>query len=141
MRNARRPGMSRSTFALGPLVALCLGCAPTLPSNPRGEEAATPVTSVDGEIMGVDRVAPSDRLASGVRVTLRPDGSPAVVVDLAPDWYLSARGLELDRAERMKVEGENRPGSIVYARRVEASGQTVELRDEAGQPLWIRPGE
>jgi hypothetical protein len=116
-------------------VVFAIGCAPPVPPVP-GQDPGSAITSVDGEVVGVDRVSPSDRLASGVRVTLRPEGSPVVVVDLAPDWYLSERGLKIERADRMKVQGKSRGGAIVYARTVEASGHSVELRDAQGQPLW-----
>lgn len=85
--------------------------------------------------MGVDRTPPGDRLASGVRVTLRTSDRP-VVVDLAPGWYLGKNGLTLERSERLRVEGHGKPGSVVYATSVEQDGKRVNLRDAAGRPLW-----
>lgn len=117
--------------------AFIVACAPfkPLPKAESGRQHPPPVTSVDGEIMGVDRSTPEDRLASGVRVTLQTSDRP-VVVDLAPGWYLGKNGLTLDRTERMRVEGHTKPGSVVYATSVEQDGKRVRLRDAAGRPLW-----
>lgn len=121
------------------LVLLLSACSPFQP-HPAGSASESPaITSVDGEVMGVDRTPPADKLASGVRVTLQGEGSPAVVVDLAPDWYLSQKGLSFGRADRMKVQGRTGPSSVVYATHVEKSGKTVVLRDASGRPLWGKP--
>jgi len=95
---------------------------------------------LDGEVLGVDRVAPADRLASGVRLHVRPGDAAPVVVDLAPDWYLDRRGLHFGRSERVRVEGvrtSRDEKSVIYATRITKDGKTVELRDPAtGEPLW-----
>ncbi len=131
--------MSRFISLLG--LIFTVACAPPVPPVP-GQDPQAAITSVDGEVVGVDRVSPGDSLASGVRVTLRPEGSPVVVVDLAPDWYLSERGLAIQRADRMKVEGQSGKNAVVYARRVEASGHSVVVRDDQGRPLWTeKPSE
>lgn len=124
-------GMSRVLIAC----AFVAACAPFKPLPSAGAAHPPVTTSVDGEIMGVDRMPPQDRLASGVRVTLRTSEKP-VVVDLAPAWYLGKNGLTLDKSERMRVEGQSKPGSVVYATSVEQDGKRVQLRDAAGRPLW-----
>jgi hypothetical protein len=98
---------------------------------------------LDGEVLGVDHVPPADRLASGVRLRLRPGGAEPVVVDLAPDWYLDRRGLHFGPSEHVQVEGVRRTGdnaTIIYATRVTKDGKTIELRDpETGEPRWHEP--
>jgi hypothetical protein len=117
-----------------PLVCvLVVACAPFKPlPKAGGQEPA--ITSVDGEVVGVDRVTPSDKLESGVRVTLRTS-KRAVVVDLAPGWYLGKNGVSLDPSERIRAEG-RASGSVLYATSVEQRGKTVRLRDAEGRPLW-----
>jgi hypothetical protein len=113
--------------------ALAVACAPFKPlPAARGQEPA--ITSVDGEILGVDRVTPRDKLESGVLVTLRTS-EEAVVVDLAPGWYLGKNGVSLDPSERIRAEG-RASGSVLYATSVEQRGKTVRLRDAQGRPLW-----
>ena len=124
------------------LLALA-GCGP--PGGPpypaeRAAEPAHSAASLDGSVLGVDHVAPADRLASGVRLRLQPGGASPVVVDLAPDWYLDRHGLRFARSERVRVEGSRRGSEpVIYATRVTKDGKTVELRDPtSGQPLWER---
>jgi hypothetical protein len=125
--------MSRILLVCCPVIA----CAPFKPLPGAGHAQPEPTTTtVDGEIMGVDRTPPGDRLASGVRVTLRTSGSRAVVVDLAPDWYLGKNGLSLNRSERLRAEGVTGASSVLYARRVVQGGKTTPLRNASGQPLW-----
>lgn len=125
------------------LFCLAAACSPPAPPDAPGERGAEPArapAAVEGEVLGVDRVTPTDRLASGVELRIQPGAADAVVIDLAPDWYLTERGLSFSRAERVRVEGARveKSGSIViYATRVQKGGKTVELREpRSGKPLW-----
>jgi hypothetical protein len=127
---------------LGIVLVLAGACSPFQPipnraPDERSFDNAPPVTSVDGEVVGVDRVSPADSLASGVHVTIRVEGKPEVVVDLAPDWYLEENGLVLGRADRVKIQGRTQKGSVLYATRLEKAGQQLQLRDPSGRPLWL----
>lgn len=125
------------------LVALVSACGPSVPPGGPGERGTDPArapAAVEGEVLGVDRVTPTDRLASGVRLRLQPGASEMVVIDLAPDWYLTERGLSFARTERVRVEGsrvEHAGSIVIYATRVRKGGKTVELREPgSGKPLW-----
>ncbi|MFO0569867.1 MAG: hypothetical protein U0263_29730 [Polyangiaceae bacterium] len=105
----------------------------------RASEPAHAAGAIDGEVLGVDRVPPRDKLASGVQLKLRPSERGAVVIDLAPDWYLDRHGLHFAPSERVHVETspERSPGGVLYATRIRKGEKTVELRDpETGAPLW-----
>lgn len=125
-------------------VLLCLmgACGPPLPPDYPAERAAEPpraAAAVEGEVLGVDRVPPSDRRASGVQLRVHPGAEGLVVIDLAPDWYLDEHGLSFAPSERVKVEGsrvEKKSGVVIYATRVQKGTRTVELRDASGKPLW-----
>ncbi|MBI3202619.1 MAG: hypothetical protein HYZ29_13850 [Myxococcales bacterium] len=125
------------------LVVLASACGPSIPPGGPGEPGTAPArapAAVEGEVLGVDHVAPTDRLASGVRLRLQPGASEVVVIDLAPDWYLNERGISFSRAERVRVEGarvEQSGRIVIYATRVRKGGKTVELREPgSGKPLW-----
>lgn len=127
------------------LIALCLvtACGPPAPPSFPSQRAAEPAHSaaaIEGEVLGVDRITPSDRLASGVQLRVQPGAEGAVVIDLAPDWYLDRHGLTFAPSERVSVEGSRvaKPGGVViYATRVKKGRKTVELREPgSGKPLW-----
>ncbi len=120
---------------------LFFACGPTAgPNYPAAQAGEPPRTAADGEVIGVDQVPPSDRLASGFR--LRLGGEKPMVVDLAPDWYLDQNGIRFSPSERVHVEGhrvERSGQSVLYATSVTKGEKTVELRDRDGNPLWIAP--
>ena len=82
---------SRKLVALLAL-GTCLGCGrpAASPSSPQPE---APLITVDGEVLGVDRVPAADRLASGPRLQLEQADRVTFAVELAPDWYLDRQGL------------------------------------------------
>jgi hypothetical protein len=125
--------MLRAVFAAVVLVSCASVGTPPAAESPRREHPA--LISADGEIIGVDRRAPEDQLASGVRVTLRTAKAP-VVVDLAPGWYLGENGLTLERPGHLRVEGHTRAGEVLYATSVAQGGKRVQIRDASGKPLW-----
>lgn len=121
---------------------LAVACGPPALQGSAAEPARS-AGAIEGEVLGVDRVPPADHLASGVQLRIQPGSSEAVVIDLAPDWYLSERGLSFAKSERVRVEGsrvERRGTIVIYATRIRKGDQTVELRDpSSGKPLWSEP--
>jgi hypothetical protein len=130
----------RALLALALVLELTACGPPGDPAFPAGREPAHSSAAVEGEVLGVDRVAPTDRLASGVQLRVSPGAEAAVVVDLAPDWYLDQQGLRFAPSERVRVEGTrvSKPGGVViYATKVQKGPKTVNLRDPGtGRPLW-----
>lgn len=93
--------------------------------------------AVQGTVVGVDDRTPAEEMTQGVRIRLRPEGSPAVVIDLAPGWYLNQQGLHFSEHERLSVEGTSTVGDpVVHAQRVSNGSVTVLLRDDQGRPYW-----
>ena len=133
--------------SLAASILLIAGCAASSGAPPpaanRSEGAAAPLSAFDGEVMGVDRSAPGDRLSSNVRLVLRPGSSEPVTVELAPGWYLEEQGVQLSPAQRMKVRGRQSKtadgGHAMVAWEIETGDRIVPLRDERGNPVWRRP--
>jgi hypothetical protein len=71
---------------------------------PRAERTG-PLVTVDGEMMGVDRASPGDKLATGVRISIGTDRRDPLQIQLAPGWYLDERGLKLAEREQIHVLG------------------------------------
>jgi hypothetical protein len=136
----------REIVAWAAVVAGLGGCGPPglPPLVERGKPSAhaaraEPLVTVDGEVMGVDRVPTEDKLAGGIRVSLAASGRAPVEVHLAPGWYLDERGLKLVEREHVRVLGTPsvRVGrTTVVAWEVRKGGETYRLRDERGKPLW-----
>lgn len=121
------------------------GCAPGATSGPpRATERFDPraVETVDGQVLGVDRVPIQDQLAYSVHLTLgRAEGGP-VSVSLGPGWYLSRHGLSFSPRDVVEVRGmrvEHEGKSSIVAEEVKKNGKVVRLRDEQGRPLWGAP--
>lgn len=120
------------------------GCAPGATSGPRTTQRFEPqaVETVDGQVLGVDRVPIQDQLAYSVRLTLgRAEGGP-VQVSLGPGWYLSEHGLSFSPRDVVEVHGvrvEREGKSSIVAQDVKKNGKVVRLRDERGRPLWGAP--
>lgn len=118
------------------LIALLVsGCAS---GSGTGAEAPAggPLTTVDGEVIGVDRVPPGETLQRSVRVTLRVGDKEPVVVELGPGWYLKKEGLTFNANDRLVVEGTRQGDGPVVARRVTVGERSIELRTEDGEPTW-----
>ncbi len=99
------------------------------------------IETVDGQILGVDRTAPSDQLASGVHLTLGRAEGP-IAVDLGPGWYLDRQGLHFAPNERVQVRGsrvQQSGKSAIVAQEITARGRVIQLRDRQGHPLWRAP--
>ncbi|MBX3128717.1 MAG: hypothetical protein KF718_18495 [Polyangiaceae bacterium] len=111
---------------------------PILPPPLPAESAAGETRTVDGEILGVDRQAPSARLSEQVRLVVTPGKESPVEIWLAPAWYLEERGLTVSPKQRIRVEGRQQAGQSggIEAQRVRLGDRVFELRDAAGRPLW-----
>jgi hypothetical protein len=146
-------GLPRLVAAALAAVALAaaLGCGPPLPSRRRPLEPPPPVTTIDGEVIGVDRTPPEQHLQRSLRLTLRAGRSASagdrtgsgdpdpIVVELAPQWYLEENGLRFVPNDRLVVEGTRTQEGVLEARRVRKGPTSLELRNEAGKPVWRAP--
>lgn len=119
-------------------------CAPG-GARPEGPPRAThrfeprAVETVDGRVLGVDRIPAQDQLSYGVRLKVRDDLGRPVSVRLAPGWYLDEKGLRFAPRERVEVVGvrtrvEGEPAFL--AEEIHKGDQVVRLRDKQGRPLW-----
>jgi hypothetical protein len=138
-----------ATRLANPLLALLLAVGVAIPSFAAGHGwwsgPQTPgfdqntVIWVTGTISGVmpPRGGPSTlRLQAGLEV---------FTVVLCPPWYLDELHADLREGDRVLVEGSKMmdpSGNLhLMAARItnERTGSILDLRDEAGQPRWLRP--
>ncbi len=132
------------------LVGLCLAVPFAVSCTPAGAQSEGPprvtqrfdpsaIETVNGEVLGVDRIPAQDQLSSGVHITLRDDRGHPISVHLGPGWYLDEKGLHFGRSEHVEVRGaRTQVGGepAIIAEEVTQGGKVVRLRDEQGRPLW-----
>lgn len=110
---------------------------PPASANAPPESAQAPAT-LDGEILGVDKRSPDAHLAQSVVLRVRTE-SGQVDMLLAPSWVLDEKGLTFAPKERVQVRGKRRVKagqSVFEVQTLKRGADVVELRDEAGKPLW-----
>jgi hypothetical protein len=93
-------------------------------------------------VLGTDSGNPPSA-ETNVRLTIQPEGRAAVVVELAPGWYLDRRGLRFSEQDRLQVDvyRDGQEGDAPFvATRVRRGDRVVDLRDESGKPSWSSPG-
>ena len=130
-RDLGHSGTLRGSLVVGLLFSLVC-CGPARSPLPPSARA-----SFEGTVIGVDNRTPAQQMAEGIRVTLRPEGQPLVVVDLAPGWYLNQQGLHFSERDRLSVEAATNAGDpVVRAQSVSKGSLRVPLRDPAGKPVW-----
>ncbi len=128
-------------FVSLPLLPACAPGAAQAEGPPRASQRFDPqaVQTVDGRVLGVDRIPIQDQLAYGVRITVRDESGRPVAVHLAPGWYLDKQGLHFSPREQIEVRGyrtdvEGKPA--IMAEKITKDGKVVRVRDERGRPLW-----
>jgi len=129
----------RFHFVMGLIYMFAGACGPPRDPFPAPQYFRT----VNGSVVGIEQRTLAEQMAQGVRVRIQPAGSPLVVVDLAPGWYLDQQGLRFSERDRLTVEGSaaTREG-VLRAQRVRKGTVIVRLRDEQGRRYWdptVRP--
>lgn len=114
--------------------------SPVMPPSaaPAPPAAAQAPASLDGEILGVDKQSPEAHLAQNVVLRVRTK-SGQVDVLLAPAWVLDEKGLSFAPKERVQIKGKKRVEagqSIFEVQTLKRGEDVIELRDDAGKPLW-----
>ena len=98
------------------------------------------VQTLTGEVVSVDTIAGSGRMAGGVHVVVKSD-TGSVSVHLGPTWYLDKQELKIAKGDKVTVTGsritlEGKPA--IVASEVKKGESTLRLRDKDGVPLWSR---
>jgi hypothetical protein len=93
----------------------------------------------EGTVAHGDRLpTPQQQLEQVAVITLDTSNAKIRVV-LAPTWYLEQHGFEIEQDTPLAVTGrevEENGERRVLATEVERGSQKLQLRDEAGKPLW-----
>lgn len=96
------------------------------------------VETLSGEVVRVDQVTPMKGMSYGVHLVLKTDNE-TVSVHLGPGWYIENQDITIVPKDKVDITGsritfDGKPAII--AAEVKKGGETLELRDEAGAPIW-----
>ncbi len=123
-------------------------CACALLHCSVGPAQPTTPTSVDappreplwiaGEVVEIDNVPIEEYRDSNVQLVVATEGDKKVRVRLAPGWFLTERGLQFQREQRVEFHGDPDPveQDVVIARGVRSGTTTLQLRDPTGLETW-----
>jgi hypothetical protein len=98
------------------------------------------VETTSGEITSVEMVPPLTGMWRGVSITLKTVKGETLPVHLGPRWYIDQQPIKLAKGDQIRVRGSrvtNRGKPAIIAAELIKDGQTMYLRDDAGEPAWI----
>lgn len=107
----------------------------------RGFDPAA-VTTVQGQVADIQRVAMGRRGHEGVHLTLAM-GSETVEIRLGPASHVDAQALKLAKGDTVEVKGaQSTIGGrrVIVAQEVRRGGEVLALRDANGVPAWRGQG-
>ncbi len=98
------------------------------------------VETVSGTVESVDQFTPMKGMYYGIHVMLKTD-KEVISVHLGPAWFINKQGLNIQKGDTIEVKGsrvtyQGQPALI--AAEVKKGGNTLELRNSAGIPVWSR---
>jgi hypothetical protein len=102
----RRALIASSLLAVSSLLTAACGPPPGMPPSPVNPPVKPPppqTSEWDGEVIGADRQAPTDRLAEGAQIVVRPGDEPAARIELAPGWSADRAGLAYSRERQQQL--------------------------------------
>lgn len=129
--------MTTSVYAEG--CARCrLASGWTLASRPSTAFSSDTITTISGEVVSVQEVAPDQEVVPGIYILVQVDDDQWPV-RLAPLDYLSKQGVTIEPKDQVVVAGSEveligRSGLI--ATQLQHKGKTVQLRGDKGVAKW-----
>ncbi|OPY06321.1 MAG: hypothetical protein A4E66_02242 [Syntrophus sp. PtaB.Bin001] len=96
------------------------------------------VTTITGEVVKVDSIAPIRGMSYGVHLVVKT-ATETISVHLGPAWYIENQDIKIEPKDKITVKGsritfQDKPAII--AAQVKKGDQTLELRDANGFPAW-----
>ncbi len=94
--------------------------------------------TVSGEVVMVGKITPMKGMSYGVRLLVK-SGEGEVSVHLGPAWYIENQDVKIVPGDKVEIKGskitfKGKPALI--AAEVKKGDEVLNLRDEAGIPLW-----
>lgn len=100
----------------------------------------TKIFDIQGEVLNVQKFTLANQPVPFVQILLHTsDGD--ITVEIGPEWYLEAKGINLLPQDRLTISGlftEIGNTKIFIAYRLKKEGNAVRLRTKNGTPAWNR---
>ena len=144
--------MSRRQIATLLTALLMVACATTLFAAPTGRGSGgwgmgsayqrmynpATVETVSGEVISVNKMAPSKGMGTGVHLRLKTD-KETIPIHLGPSWYIDRLDARIEKGDTIEVKGsrvtvDGKP--VIIASEVKKGEATLKLRDDSGIPAW-----
>lgn len=96
------------------------------------------IDTIISTVINVERIIPLKGMSCGVHLTVKTE-QETLSVHLGPAWFIENQDISIKQNDTLKVTGsriefEGKPAII--AATIEKDGQTLNLRDENGIPVW-----
>ena len=96
------------------------------------------VETIVGEVIDVEKIAPTKGMSYGVYLTMKTD-KETVCVHLGPVWYIENQDIKIEPKDKIEVKGsritfEGKP--TIIAPEVRKGDEILKLRDQNGSPAW-----
>jgi sporulation protein YlmC with PRC-barrel domain len=95
--------------------------------------------TIAGKVTSVNTGASIAGMPAGFQIQVQTDASEPTRVYVGPEWYMERQGVEIRDRDDVQVTGAPTTvagQSLLLAREVTFSGQTLTLRDKNGKPVW-----
>jgi hypothetical protein len=96
------------------------------------------VETLSGEVLGVEKITPMERMSAGVHVLLKTEGK-TIPVHLGPVWFIERQDVRIKKGDKIEVTGSKvmmRDKPTIIAAEMKKGDEVLILRDEDGIPVW-----
>jgi len=100
---------------------------------------ADQVQSVQGTVQQVGMFQPEAGAMPGLMLLVQAQEGQTQMVHLGPVAFVQQKGLSFNQGDQVQIQGataQHEGQSIIMATQVQKDDQTLQLRDEQGQPQW-----
>ena len=100
------------------------------------------IVTISGTITSVDKISSPRENSYGIHLQVEAsDGT--ITTYVGPSWYLNEQKISFKNGDKVEITGSKVRFSekdIILAAAIKSGGKTIQLRDDAGHPVWSRRG-
>ena len=101
------------------------------------------VHTINGTVLDVGKFLPAQAGLEGVQLRVKTDEGKTITVFLGPRDYISRQNFLVASGDRVTVTGADAKigsRSVLLATQITSKGESLQLRDVNGNPLWTQSG-